>query len=114
MYLTPTSLAFTVWRIFSSVLAHGSLPHLFMNALSLLTLGSQLEPLAGTVGLAALIVLLTAASNALYVVLCLLLSFMQAISSLHAMEGVRVRVRVSSHHTLYTPAHPCPTPTTSQ
>merc|ERR1712085_70838 len=55
-----------VWRIFTSVLAHGSLLHLVMNMMSLAGLGAQLEPVAGTVRFAGIMLVLTVVSNVMY------------------------------------------------
>ncbi|PIA54158.1 hypothetical protein AQUCO_00900608v1 [Aquilegia coerulea] len=56
---------FQLYRIFTSVVFHGSLLHVFFNMLALVPLGSELERIMGSVRLMHVIVIL-ATSNALF------------------------------------------------
>lgn len=70
---------FQVYRIFTSILFHGSLLHVLFNMLALVPLGSELERIMGSVRLLYIIVLL-AVSNAL---LHLLIALLVAHNPLH-------------------------------
>ena len=59
----PEVRAGEVWRLFTPVLIHFTLPHLLFNMLWLLQLGSMIEGLQGTGRLALLTLALAAASN---------------------------------------------------
>ncbi|KAF6169851.1 hypothetical protein GIB67_034243 [Kingdonia uniflora] len=63
---------FQVYRIFTSVVFHGSLLHVLFNMLALVPLGSELERIMGSVRLL-LVIILVATSNALLHVLIALL-----------------------------------------
>ncbi|XWS56123.1 hypothetical protein CRYUN_Cryun09bG0059500 [Craigia yunnanensis] len=56
---------FQVYRIYSSIIFHGSLLHVFFNMLALVPLGSELERIMGSVRLLYAIILL-ATSNAIF------------------------------------------------
>ncbi|XVF76009.1 hypothetical protein PTKIN_Ptkin13bG0233200 [Pterospermum kingtungense] len=56
---------FQVYRIYTSILFHGSLLHVFFNMLALVPLGSELERIMGSIRLLYMIILL-ATSNAIF------------------------------------------------
>ncbi|KAJ6406815.1 hypothetical protein OIU84_010350 [Salix udensis] len=63
----PTAVVshFQVYRIYTSILFHGSLLHVLFNMLALVPLGSELERIMGSIRLAYLIILL-ATTNAIF------------------------------------------------
>lgn len=63
--LTILFLFLTAYRIFTSVLFHGSLLHVLFNMLALVPLGSELERIMGSVRLLYMIILL-ATTNAIF------------------------------------------------
>lgn len=64
--------SFAVYRIYTSILFHGSLLHVLFNMMALVPLGSELERIMGSVRLLFLIMLL-ATSNAIFHLLIALL-----------------------------------------
>ncbi|KAL5545632.1 hypothetical protein UlMin_005319 [Ulmus minor] len=64
---------FQVYRIYTSILFHGSLLHVLFNMMALVPLGSELERIMGSVRLSYLIILL-ATSNALFHIVIALLA----------------------------------------
>lgn len=73
---------FQVYRIYTSVLFHGSLLHVLFNMMALVPLGSELERIMGSVRLSYLIILL-ATSNAL---LHLLIASLATYNPFHPFE----------------------------
>ncbi|XP_024027007.1 rhomboid-like protein 15 [Morus notabilis] len=73
---------FQVYRIYTSILFHGSLLHVLFNMMALVPLGSELERIMGSVRLLYLIILL-ATSNAL---LHLLIALLVAYNPFHSSE----------------------------
>ena len=63
--LTLIILFLTAYRIFTSILFHGSLLHVLFNMLALVPLGSELERIMGSVRLLYMIILL-ATTNAIF------------------------------------------------
>ncbi|XP_062112299.1 rhomboid-like protein 15 isoform X2 [Humulus lupulus] len=80
----PSAVAshFQVYRIFSSVLFHGSILHVLFNMMALVPLGSELERIMGSVRLLYLIILL-AISNALF---HLLIAFLVTYNPFYSVE----------------------------
>ncbi|XP_060958510.1 rhomboid-like protein 15 isoform X3 [Cannabis sativa] len=78
----PSAVAshFQVYRIFTSVLFHGSILHVLFNMMAFVPLGSELERIMGSVRLLYLIILL-AISNALFHLLIALLVMYNPIHS---------------------------------
>ncbi|KAM1514904.1 hypothetical protein ACFX10_014061 [Malus domestica] len=73
---------FQVYRIFTSIIFHGSVLHVLFNMMALVPLGSELERIMGTVRLLYLIILL-AISNA---VLHLLIAVLVAYNPIHSYQ----------------------------
>ncbi|KAI4378503.1 hypothetical protein MLD38_015974 [Melastoma candidum] len=65
---------FQVYRIFTSILFHGSLLHVFFNMLALVPLGSELERLMGSVRLLYIIFLLAMSNAILHILVALLIT----------------------------------------
>ncbi|XP_030531718.1 rhomboid-like protein 15 isoform X1 [Rhodamnia argentea] len=65
---------FQVYRIFTSIVFHGSLLHVFFNMLALVPLGSELERLMGSVRLLYIIVLLATSSAVFHLFIALLVA----------------------------------------
>ncbi|KAI4341299.1 hypothetical protein MLD38_026036 [Melastoma candidum] len=64
---------FQVYRVFTSVVFHGSLLHVFFNMLALVPLGSDLERLMGSIRLSYIILLLATSSDILHLLVALLM-----------------------------------------
>lgn len=82
MFCFHLSLCLAVYRIYTSILFHGSLLHVLFNMMALVPLGSELERIMGSVRLLYLIILL-ATSNAL---LHLLIALLVAYNPFHSSE----------------------------
>ncbi|XP_055808663.1 rhomboid-like protein 15 isoform X2 [Solanum dulcamara] len=65
---------FQVYRIFTSILFHGSLLHVLFNMLALVPLGSELERIMGSVRLLYIIVLLAVSNALLHLLIALLVA----------------------------------------
>ncbi|KMZ75328.1 Rhomboid family protein [Zostera marina] len=65
---------FQVYRIFTAILFHGSLLHLFFNMLALVPLGAELERIMGSVRLLYLIILLATTNAILHILIALIVS----------------------------------------
>lgn len=72
MIMDLTLFCLTVYRIYTSIIFHGSLLHVLFNMLALVPLGSELERIMGSVRLFFMIILL-ATSNAIFHILIALL-----------------------------------------
>ncbi|CAN4118740.1 unnamed protein product [Withania somnifera] len=66
---------FEVYRIFTSILFHGSLLHVLFNMLALVPLGSELERIMGSVRLSYIIVLLAVSNALLHLLIALLVAY---------------------------------------
>ncbi|KAJ8429048.1 hypothetical protein Cgig2_023919 [Carnegiea gigantea] len=64
-----------VYRIFTSILFHGSFLHVFFNMLALVPLGSELERIMGSVRLLYTMVLLATSSAVLHLLIALLVAY---------------------------------------
>ncbi|KAI6673904.1 hypothetical protein NL676_001810 [Syzygium grande] len=76
---------FQVYRIYTSIVFHGSLLHVFFNMLALVPLGAELERLMGSVRLLYIIVLL-ATCNAVFHLFIALLADHNPFHSYHLMD----------------------------
>ncbi|XP_027174822.1 rhomboid-like protein 15 [Coffea eugenioides] len=65
---------FQVYRIYTSILFHGSILHVLFNMLALVPLGSELERIMGSVRLFYMIILLATSNAIFHLVLALLIS----------------------------------------
>ena len=65
----------TVYRIYTSVLFHGSLLHVLFNMMALVPLGSELERIMGSVRLSYLIILLATSNALLHLLIALLATY---------------------------------------
>lgn len=75
---------FTVYRIFTSILFHGSILHVLFNMMALVPMGSELERIMGSIRLLYIIILL-AISNAILHLIITLLAAYNPISSYPAL-----------------------------
>lgn len=66
---------FQVYRIFTSILYHGSFLHVFFNMLALVPLGSELERIMGSVRLSYTMVLLATSNAVLHLLIALLVAY---------------------------------------
>ncbi|KAK1411866.1 hypothetical protein QVD17_32677 [Tagetes erecta] len=66
---------FQVYRVFTSILFHGSLLHLVFNMLALVPLGSELERVMGSIRLLYMIVLLATSSAVFHLLITLIAAF---------------------------------------
>ena len=64
-----------VYRIYTSILFHGSLLHVLFNMMALVPLGSELERIMGSVRLLYLIILLATSNALLHLLIALLVSY---------------------------------------
>ncbi|XP_057959568.1 rhomboid-like protein 15 [Malania oleifera] len=65
---------FQVYRIYTSILFHGSLLHVLFNMLALIPLGSELERIMGSVRLLHMIILLATSNAVFHLIIALLVS----------------------------------------
>ena len=65
---------YAVYRIYTSILFHGSMLHVLFNMLALVPLGSELERIMGSVRLFYMIILLATSNAIFHLVLALLIS----------------------------------------
>jgi membrane associated rhomboid family serine protease len=72
--LTLIFLFLTAYRIFTSILFHGSLLHVLFNMLALVPLGSELERIMGSVRLLYMIILLATASAIFHLLIALVVA----------------------------------------
>ncbi|XP_021721287.1 rhomboid-like protein 15 [Chenopodium quinoa] len=66
---------FQVYRIYTSILFHGSFLHLFFNMLALVPLGSELERIMGSVRLLYTVLLLALSNAVLHLLIALLVAY---------------------------------------
>ncbi|TQE10833.1 hypothetical protein C1H46_003533 [Malus baccata] len=66
---------FQVYRIFTSIIFHGSVLHVLFNMMALVPLGSELERIMGTVRLLYMIILLAISNAVLHLLIALLVSY---------------------------------------
>ncbi|CAL0310033.1 unnamed protein product [Lupinus luteus] len=66
---------FQVYRIYTSILFHGSLLHVFFNMMALVPMGSELERIMGSVRLLYVTVLLATSNAILHVLIALLVAY---------------------------------------
>ncbi|KAM7262113.1 hypothetical protein ACFE04_021190 [Oxalis oulophora] len=66
---------FQVYRIFTSVIFHGSLLHVMFNMLALVPLGSELERIMGSIRLLYMIVLLAVSNAIMHIVIALIVVY---------------------------------------
>eukprot|EP00658_Telonema_sp_P-2_P084841 TRINITY_DN9531_c0_g1_i1.p1 TRINITY_DN9531_c0_g1~~TRINITY_DN9531_c0_g1_i1.p1 ORF type:complete len:427 (+),score=99.12 TRINITY_DN9531_c0_g1_i1:127-1407(+) len=66
-----------VWRLITSVLAHSGPMHLVMNLFSFVAIASHLESVAGSLWFGGILLLLTATSHGMYIVMCIALSLVK-------------------------------------
>lgn len=66
---------FQVYRMFTSILFHGSFLHVFFNMLALVPLGSELERIMGSVRLSYTMVLLATSNAVLHLLIALLVAY---------------------------------------
>lgn len=65
----------SVYRIFTSIIFHGSVLHVLFNMMALVPLGSELERIMGTVRLLYMIILLAISNSVLHLLIALLVSY---------------------------------------
>lgn len=68
-------LYFTVYRIYTSVIFHGSLLHVLFNMLALVPLGSELERVMGSIRLLYITILLATSNAILHLLIALLVAY---------------------------------------
>lgn len=68
-------LAFSVYRIFTAILFHGSLLHVLFNMMALVPLGSELERIMGSVRLLYVIILLSLTNAVFHLLIALLVVY---------------------------------------
>ncbi|KAA8518415.1 hypothetical protein F0562_015889 [Nyssa sinensis] len=66
---------FQVYRIYTSIIFHGSLLHVLFNMMALVPLGSELERVMGSVRLLYMIILLAASNAILHLLIALLVAY---------------------------------------
>lgn len=74
-FINTLSFVYSVYRIFTSILFHGSLLHVLFNMLALVPLGSELERVMGSIRLLYIIILLATSSAILHLLIALLAAY---------------------------------------
>ncbi|KAL7191126.1 hypothetical protein ACSBR2_023238 [Camellia fascicularis] len=64
-----------VYRIYTSIIFHGSLLHVLFNMMALVPLGSELERVMGSIRLLYMIILLASSNAIFHLLIALLVSF---------------------------------------
>ncbi|KAM0053267.1 putative serine endopeptidase [Helianthus debilis subsp. tardiflorus] len=77
---------FQVYRVFTSILFHGSILHLVFNMMALVPLGSELERVMGSIRLLYVIVLLATTSAIFHLLITLIAAFNPVYSYDHFMD----------------------------
>ncbi|KAI7747349.1 hypothetical protein M8C21_007982 [Ambrosia artemisiifolia] len=77
---------FQVYRVFTSVLFHGSILHLVFNMMALVPLGTELERVMGSIRLLYMIVLLATTSAIFHLLITLIAAFNPVYSYYHFMD----------------------------
>lgn len=74
-FINTLSFVYSVYRIFTSILFHGSLLHVLFNMLALVPLGSELERVMGSIRLLYIIILLATSSAILHLLIALVAAY---------------------------------------